>query len=206
MSQVWINDTAFTLAELEKHLWNLLFRAAVQKKEAFHKPTLGTISAEGPSLRTLVLREVDAGKKILLAHTDRRSPKVSEIQADPRIHWHFYDERRGFQLRLSGKAFLHAEDSLWEAQWAKTNPGSRKVYASLIAPGQPSEEPASGLPPGWDEGRLSEEESELGKPNFMVIRSEISALDWLFLDARGHRRAVFRYHEGQLRSAQWLIP
>ena len=49
------------------------------------------------------------------------------------------------------------------------------------------------------------EESEIGYKNFCVIETYIKSIEWLYLAAKGHRRAYFNLNKKQLEN-KWLIP
>ena len=49
------------------------------------------------------------------------------------------------------------------------------------------------------------EESEIGYENFCVIETFIKSIEWLYLAAKGHRRAYFSLKNNSLEK-KWLIP
>ena len=48
-------------------------------------------------------------------------------------------------------------------------------------------------------------ESEKRYKNFAVIKTKINSIEWLFLSAKGHRRAKFIYENEVIRK-NWLTP
>ena len=49
----------------------------------------------------------------------------------------------------------------------------------------------------------TKEESEAGYKNFCVIRCKIKSIEWLYLAAKGHRRALFDLENNK---KNWLVP
>ncbi len=183
------------LAACLERAFALLAEGAANRRSAFHTPTLATIGLDGaPQARTLVLRGFDAAARTLRLHTDARSGKVAELAAEPRCALHGYDPAAGLQLRLRGHATVH-DDAVAEASWQASRPSSRSCYAIHPGPGTPVPEP----PP-------APRDAEAGRPHFRAILLRFDALDWLDLDAKGHRRAHFAWPADGPPSATWLVP
>jgi pyridoxine/pyridoxamine 5'-phosphate oxidase len=201
MEEPFYDDLGAALGEA----WRLLEAGAAERGSPFHTPALVTVAADGaPAARTVVLRAADPAARALRCHTDLRSAKVPQIVAEPRVALLFYDAGRKIQLRVSGVARLHSGDDTARAVWARLPDGSRRTY--LVAPpGRPSPEPTSGMPSAPEEGGSSEEDTEPGFANFAVLHIDVQRIEWLYLAARGHRRAVFTWPGGTL-SATWLTP
>ena len=70
-------------------------------------------------------------------------------------------------------------------------------------PGTKSENPTSGLKPELDNFEFTMEQSEVGYKNFTVIQCEIKSIEWLYLAAKGHRRAKF---DLETNKNTWLVP
>ena len=194
-----------TLDEIVDSIWSLLERGASDRREPFHCPALATAGRSGPSVRTVILRKVFRADRVLLAHSDRRAGKITEVGAEPRVTWVFYDARRKVQVRASGPASVHTDDDLAQRQWAASMVWSRRGYASL-APGTPLDAPGSGLPPELAADDPDLADAEAGRANFAVLRCTVEALDWLYLDARGHRRAEFRWTGDGGWASTWVVP
>ena len=73
------------------------------------------------------------------------------------------------------------------------------------APGVVSSVPSSGLSEAIDNLKYSVEESEIGYKNFCVVEVFINSIEWLYLAAKGHRRAYFSFKNNSLEK-KWLIP
>lgn len=197
------NDLDLTLREA----WRLLGRGAADRRSACHTPTLATVGSDGaPRLRTVVLRRADAAERTLRIHTDRRSAKVVEIAADPRVGVHVYDPDAKIQLRLAATAAVHADSRLADQAWAATTAMARRCYLADPAPGTPVGGPVSGLTGGHEAAVPRGPESEAGRGNFAVLRLTVQTLEWLYLAARGHRRARFSWGADGRMIATWLVP
>ena len=181
------------LAATREHAFAMLARGVADRRSAFHTPTLATISADGvPQLRTLVLRGFDPTARSLRLHTDARAAKAADILANPRAAMHVYDPAAQLQLRLSGTAVLHHGDAVSAAGWAASRDFSRMCYAIEPAPGTPAAAPPA-----------APRDAQAGAPHFAVILFSFTRMEWLWLDASGHRRARFDFAPDH---ATWLVP
>lgn len=188
------------LAAARAELWRLLADGVEHGRSAFHTPSLATVDGRGrPRSRTVVLREADAEAGTLRFHCDRRSDKAAEIAAHAPCALHVYDRAAKIQLRIEGRGRLHADDAVAEAAWAGSRPMSRVGYG--IVPG-----PGTGLTSGGAYAVPDEAEaSAIGRPNFSAVVIRADALDFLYLDRRGHRRAAWR-RVGEAWVGGWLVP
>lgn len=196
-----MNDAPMLDAVLAQ-AWAQLMRGAQDRRGAAHTPTLASVDAHGlPQLRTVVLRHCDPAARELLIHTDRRSPKVAELRAQPRCALHVYDAAEKVQLRLHALASLHVDDALADRQWSHARPMSRATYGSPLAPGLPLDDPQTGT-----DALANRSEAEQ-RAHFMVLRLHVRQIDWLYLRAQGHRRARFAWSDasGAL-DAIWCVP
>ena len=57
----------------------------------------------------------------------------------------------------------------------------------------------------FPDSKYSLEESEIGYKNFCVVEIFINSIEWLYLAAKGHRRAYFSLKNNSL-DKKWLIP
>lgn len=191
----WYNDLPASLAQG----WALLVRGAADRRHPFHTPAVATIGADGaPRVRTVVLRGASPPSRRLRFHTDARSAKAAELAADPRIAVHAYDPGGKIQLRLSGTATLHTDDDVADAAWTATRPLSRACYRVATPPGAPADDPVAALTEIGD-GR------EAGRAAFIAVTVTVARMEWLYLAAAGHRRALFDW-SGDALDATWLVP
>ena len=49
-------------------------------------------------------------------------------------------------------------------------------------------------------------QNESGYKNFCVIENFINGIEWLYLAAKGHRRAYFEINENKVTKMYWKIP
>ena len=195
------------LSEVLDGLWLLLEEGVRNRDHGFHLPAVASLGRDGrPAVRTVVLRGVERNDRILRFHSDRRSPKLAELAAEPRLSLLFYDPAELTQLRIAARASIHGSDAVADAAWRETRLFSRRCYLQEPGPSQPVAGPTSALPPEFAERAPEPDESEAGRPNFAVVLCRIEAIDWFYLNARGHRRARFAWDgEGRL-EADWLAP
>lgn len=194
-----------SLHEVLEHCWRLLAKAAASASSPMHTPVLATVEDGAPTQRTVVLRRFDPGERLLICHTDRRSPKVAQIAGNPGVGWLFYDPALKQQIRVRGQANARSDGPLAEAQWSASQLGSRRCYLADPGPGARLPVPVSTLPEALRDRRPTESESLPGRKNFVVISTTVERLDWLWLGARGHRRASFSWSGGAM-EAHWTAP
>ena len=188
------------------YAWQLLVRGANDRRSAFHTPCVANVARDGtPEARTVVLRGADPERWELRFHTDVRSGKYTALAASPQISLIAYDPGAKIQLRCRGRAELHHADEVAALAWMKSRPLSRVCYQQSSAPGTP-------LPSVQDvlgseaERRAGESADELGRENFAVVRILIHEIEWLYLAAAGHRRALFKRGLDGGIDGQWLAP
>lgn len=185
--------------------WVLLEQGVKDRRSPMHTGVFATIRGDFPEARTVVLRHIDAKARKLYCHTDSRSAKVGDLRHNPNCSWLFYHPERKIQLRFLGRATVHHDAPLATARWKETKLMSRRCYATTLPPGTLVEAPTSGLPDYLIERNPTAEESEAGAENFAVVETHVHLLDWLLLDAKGHRRAKFHW-QGETLLASWAIP
>ena len=198
------NDLVATL----KYAWQMVGRGVHDRRSAFHTPVLSTQSRDGPQARVLVLRAADAGTKILTFHTDTRSAKINEFEADNRVTLTFYDSARKTQLRMNGIAKVHINDVLSDQRWKSSRPSSLRCYLGA-QPGSNSLQPTSGLPRELEEREPEWAELQGAQSNFAVLAVSVQRLEWLHLHTGGQRRALFTWtgaSDGSECCMQWLNP
>ena len=82
---------------------------------------------------------------------------------------------------------------------------SRQCYLGEKTPGTNTYFPSSGLSENVDNFKYTIEESEIGYKNFCLIETFITSIEWLYLAAKGHRRAHFILESDSVEK-KWIIP
>lgn len=186
--------------------FTLLAAGAKSRKSAFHTPAVASIDCSGsPTQRIMVLRHVDREQNMLRFHTDSRSPKCTQVEADQRVCVLGYDPELAVQLRLQGVARVHRDSIVSDTAWRQSTAFARRCYMAEAAPGSPVGHAASGLP-NWVEGQQpTDEQLAPARDNFAVIMVQINRIDWLHLANSGHRRAIFD-RNGNRWHGTWCVP
>ena len=201
---IW--DKPVSHGEILKKIWKHLDLGVIDRKHPFHTPVFATSLNGEPNLRTVVLRRFwRKNPRALAFHSHFGSPKIKEIQSNPKISWHFYHPQEQFQVKIKGIAKICREGDLANEQWEATEFFSRRCYIGE-APSQISPKPTSGLPEDLINRKPTKEESELGRANFAVILSTIDSIDCMELDVRGNRRSLFVWNEKGELETKWLTP
>ena len=190
--------------EIEKKLWNLLTGAVKDRSSEFRTPVFICGNEKDLDGRIVVLRKADQKNNFIQFHSDIRSPKIEKIKKNPNCSMLFYGKKEKIQLRLKIECEVNFNNEITKKSWEKTGHVSRKCYLVNNGPGTVSEKPTSGLNGKFDNFDFTKEESEEGYKNFSVIRCKIKSIEWLYLAAKGHRRALISL-EGS-KKFTWLVP
>ena len=153
--------------------------------------------------RIVVLRKSDRENNLVQYHSDIRSNKIAKLKANKSAAMLFYDKEEKIQVRLKIECIINHENDITKQSWLKTGHMSRKCYLVDNGPGTESNNPTSGLKPELDNFKFTMEQSEVGYKNFTVIQCRIKNIEWLYLAAKGHRRAKFDLENNK---DTWLIP
>ena len=186
-------------------IWDLLKIGLKNRDLPFHIPVFicgNKIKSDG---RIIVLRGVDEKEKKIWFHSDIRSNKVKILKSNSEASLLFYDKNEKIQLRISGTTKINYQNNTTKKSWEKTAHMSRQCYLGDKPPGSNVSSPTSGLTEEIDNHKYSIEESEIGYKNFCVIEIFIESIEWLYLAAKGHRRAYFALKNSSVEK-KWLIP
>ena len=181
---------------LAARLWQELKRAAHDRHHDWRTPILATqgIDQSGPQARTVVLRNADASLWSLRFYTDARSPKCSELVAQPLAQLTFWSKRLNWQLRVSAQATVEFEGEQVNAAWEHVRQSRAAAdYLSALPPGQIQ----SSSEPGAENSGDS-----LRGHHLAILNFKVSSMDWLGLSKDGHSRARLT-PAGLL---EWLVP
>ncbi|MBD3748240.1 MAG: pyridoxamine 5'-phosphate oxidase family protein [Sphingobacteriales bacterium] len=198
-------QTEFYLDQILKDCWQRLADGAQSPKHLFHFPVISTLNKDFPESRVVVLRAVNPKEHTLIFYSDVRSPKIRQIKESPNVSWVFYDAKSRIQIRIKAKAVLHFKDEISLEAWENSRLESKKVYLSQQVPSSKVDEPTDGLPQDLKMVNLTEENLKSGYENFVVVKTEVLELDWLFLAHHEHRRARFM-KELEGFNMEWIQP
>jgi len=184
--------------EMHNQIWSLMEKAVKNRNSPFHTPTLVTLENEKtPTARTLVLREVDRESKVFRFHSDKRSNKIQQINANTNALIHIYSQEDKLQLRFKSKLSLHINETLVDEAWDKSFGMSKICYQVAETPGSTLKNPG-----GY---QFTPENNHDGKDNFIVLLAKIIETEWLYLSCDGHRRAKAAYDDDKIK-VTWLVP
>lgn len=188
-----------TLDGLIARIWQQLVRAKHDRKSDWRWMNAATVTADGrPKVRTVVLRDVWVDDQTVVFHTDRRSQKMLELDANAQTALHFHDRRAGEQLRMEGRARCSSE-TVRAAAWHTLPEPGRGLYQQKLAPGRDLGATAQvGLP------QTGDDDSD-GYENFVVIEVQIAFIDWLSLNRGNHQRAQLEFRQRDWNGA-WVAP
>ncbi len=189
--------------EIKKKIWLMLDDAVKNRSSQFRIPTF--ICGNGDNLdgRIIVLRKSDQSNNLVQFHSDIRSDKIEILKKNPNAAMLFYDKEEKIQVRLKVNCVINYNNEITKTSWDKTQHISRKCYLVDNGPGTVSDFPTSGLKPELDNFEYTKEQSEEGYKNFTVIQCKIKSIEWLYLAAKGHRRARFDLENN---NDSWLVP
>tara|TARA_Y100000817_G_scaffold219672_1_gene173207 strand:- start:527 stop:1135 length:609 start_codon:yes stop_codon:yes gene_type:complete len=190
--------------EIEKKVWALLNNAVKDRSSEFRTPVFICGDDKDLDGRVVVLRKAESEKSFLQFHSDIRSSKIEKIKKNPNCAILFYGKEEKIQLRLKVNCEINYKNEITKTSWEKTGHVSRKCYLVNSGPGTVSEKPTSGLVGKFNDFDFTKEESEQGYKNFCVIKCKIKSIEWLYLAAKGHRRALINLNGNKKFS--WLVP
>ncbi len=191
------------LEEIQNKYWSMLNDAITNRNSPFRIPVFICSYEDKVDGRIVVLRKSDRENNLLHFHTDLRSTKVNILNKNKTASLVFYDKEEKIQLRVKVDCVINNQNSITEASWKKTQHISRRCYLTDNPPGTISDSPTSGMISKLEDFDYTLEQSEKGYKNFTVIQCKIRNIEWLYLAAKGHRRAKFDFENNK---NDWLIP
>ena len=189
--------------EIKKKIWLMLNDAVTNRASQFRIPTFICGDQSDFDGRIVVLRKSNQKENIVQFHSDIRSDKIEKLKRNPKAAMLFYDKEEKIQVRLKVECLVNHNNEITKESWSKTQHISRKCYLVDNGPGSESKIPTSGLKPELDNFEFTMEQSEEGYKNFTVIQCKIKSIEWLYLAAKGHRRARFDLENNR---NTWLVP
>ena len=191
------------LEEIQNKYWSMLDDAVTNRGSPFRIPVFICGHQDEVDGRIVVLRKSERKNNLLQFHTDLRSPKVDILKKNKNASLVFYDKEEKIQLRVKTECEINNQNSITEESWKKTQHISRRCYLTDNPPGTNSENPTSGMISKLEDFDYTMEQSEEGYKNFTVIKCNIKTVEWLYLAAKGPRRAKFDLEN---KKSLWLVP
>ena len=191
------------LKEIKKKIWSMLDDAVTNRNSQFRIPVFICGDQKEFDGRIVVLRKSDQSNNLVQFHSDIRSDKIPKLKNNKNASMLFYDKEEKIQVRLKVECIINHDNKITKESWSKTGHISRKCYLVDNGPGTESPTPTSGLKPELDNFEFTMEQSEEGYKNFTVIQCKIKSMEWLYLAAKGHRRARFELDNNK---EYWLVP
>jgi pyridoxamine 5'-phosphate oxidase len=192
------------LTEIKEKIWLLFEDAVNHRSSSFRLPVFICGDQANFDGRIVVLRKSDQSNNLIQFHSDIRSDKIAKLKKNKNSSMLFYDKEEKIQVRLKVECVINHINDVTKESWLKTGHMSRKCYLLDKGPGTESPIPTSGLKSELDNFEFTIEQSEEGYKNFTVIQCKIKSLEWLYLAAKGHRRAKFEFSD--YTKGYWLIP
>ena len=189
--------------EIKKKIWSMLYDAVTNRSSQFRIPVFICGNQKDFDGRIVVLRKSDQSNNLVQFHSDIRSDKIPKLKSNKSASMLFYDKEEKIQVRLKVECTINHSNEITKESWKKTGHISRKCYLVDNGPGTESSTPTSGLKPELDNFEFTMEQSEEGYKNFTVIKCKIKSVEWLYLAAKGHRRAKF---DVETNKNAWLVP
>ena len=190
-------------SEIKKKIWLMLDDAVINRSSQFRIPTFICGNQSDFDGRIVVLRKSDQQNSLVQFHSDIRSDKIQKLKKNPNAAMLFYDKEEKIQVRLKVECTVNHNNNVTKESWSKTQHISRKCYLVDNGPGTESDIPTSGLKPELDNFEFTMEQSEEGYKNFTVIQCKVKSIEWLYLAAKGHRRARIEIDNNK---EYWLVP
>ena len=180
-----MSDPWGELDTLEAHVWNRLSHAAATSDDPIRIVALATAGPAGAQVRMVALRAASRAMRAVEVHTDLRTPKVGQVQDDPRAQILAWDPGARLQLRLSVRVEVIAGDP---GRWSAVPEPARVNYGTIPPPGTPIPSPAA-----FDRA------ASIGR--FAALRCHVREIDAVSLAHAPHRRAILRADGGG-----WVAP
>jgi 3-hydroxyisobutyrate dehydrogenase len=189
--------------EIKNKIWSMLDNAIKDRGSPFRIPVFICGNQDDFDGRIVVLRKSDQSNNLVQYHSDIRSNKIAKLKNNKNASMLFYDKDEKIQVRLKVECTINYNNDVTKESWLKTGHISRKCYLIDNGPGTESDRPTSGLKPELDNFEFKMEQSEIGYKNFTVIQCKIKSMEWLYLAAKGHRRAKF---DLSTKKEYWMVP
>ena len=177
------------LPDIHTALWDELTSTTLDRSHPWRTAVLATADGDAADARSVVLRECDREARALRFFTDARSAKVQQLQQRPLGTLVLWSAQLSWQLRLRVALQAHSDGLAVAARWARLQQSA--AAQDYLGP----------LAPGTLLGATPPPRAAAERGHFALVTASVVWMDWLELNADGHRRAVFDAAGGR-----WVAP
>lgn len=176
-------------------VWSGLSIPVGSTPNPFRLMQLATVDIDGqPKVRTVVLRHADESTRSIIFYADKRSAKLAEIRAEPRVAMTCVDPTGKLQLRMEGLAEPVSDVSRLAQHWQQARASTQALFRHGRLPGEAISSPCA----------VYETHVE-GFENFALVVVHLRKIEWLDLSQNIHQRARFILQDEHWQ-AGWLAP
>jgi len=177
------------LSEIFKDVINEIKFGYLKRKHANKYCYLASVSNGKPVNRTVVLRDM-TDENNLIIFTDKRSNKVEHFKNNPNAEALFYNHKKLWQIKVSGKINIVEDQEKVDYYKQKIQGASKKDYITEKKPGSEIKNP--------DNVEYGE------KLNFALLELQTQSIESLQLKRPNHIRCVFKKEDNW--QGQFLVP
>lgn len=187
----------FFIAELSKSVQD--------RTHGFHIIQFGTISQNGPEIRSVVLRRVEQNPLRIYFHTHIESPKIIEIQKNLNTAVHAYCGNCRKQIRFKGNSIILTDGAIYDDQTKNLTASASRCYLTPFAPSSHLETYHPNIIDEYLHRAPTLQEKKSSYPNMAVIEFTPIEIDALWLRSIGHIRIGGFYNNSEVKLS-WLAP
>jgi len=180
----------------------MLLAAVGDPAHPFHWPIFASLGVDGtPECRMMVLRDYDAERGEFFLHTDHRSAKMEDIDANELSSLYFYDASLRLQIRVAGITDVHHRNEVTRKHFAALPEHAKAMYGVRTPPGKEIDIDAP-----FDVPPTGPVNLDSAYQNFAVVRVTSASADVLELHPTGHRRIVISLDSVELDLFKRIAP
>ena len=191
--------------EIYKNIELMMDEALKNSAHPYRTFSLSSLEGKSPNLRTVVLREFSFENCFIDCHSDIRSPKINELRKNDKFSALFYSSEEKIQLRFKGRVEIFHKNNVTKERWKSVTPSSKRCYLGPYSPSEQLEKYHPNIPENVKFKNPSEDDSNVGYDNFVIIRCHFNELDYLKLKYSGHLRCKLVFEKKNI-NAFWLAP
>lgn len=192
------------LQALEDLVWDKLQNPEKPSLDAWSLACLATIDGNSPRQRTVVMRLANRDEGKLWFHTDARTSKLTEIEANPNVSLAFYDPEHLMQVVMQAQASMVSEEER-NQHWGSATDSSLRQYLAPFPPGKECSFSSCNLPDSARNRIPTRYELAEGYRHFRAVECVVHEIDIVVLRRVGNFRARFTKIDSEWQ-ATWLQP